>query len=264
MYRKQNAAELMEEFIETGTYKHLKELIAEKDVLKKTIYQNLIEHEAKRHEIGFNLVAKFITKNVYQYNYQGLNEYLYDRGLLQKVAKLSSTDLKKDQDLIELFEPYSIISDYYVKTTFNREGREFVKIVESQVSPLALNEAAKKKRQNMDHLKAAQSEYDFLKKQMKKCQRLQLEKKLSHKYGSVSLLQKLVIYDCKKIFNDRALHHLIELSKPDMVRLMRYVSRGFGSLNEIDSFRKLIDIQLNLVILDLDDEAKILSNVYKT
>ena len=95
---------------------------------------------------------------------------------------------------------------------------------------------------------------------MEKCQRLQLEKKLSHKFGSVSLVQKPLIYDCKNISNDQLLQQLIELSTPDMVQLMHYVSRGFGSLNEIDSFRKLIDIQLNLVILDLEDEAKILSN----
>jgi hypothetical protein len=254
----------MEEFIEKGSYKQWKNLTAEKDALKKNIYQNLIEHEAKRHEIGYNLVAKFIPKKVYQYDYHGLNEYLYDRGLLQKVARLTSSSLKKDRNLLELFEPYSLKSEFYIKPTFNSQGRDFVKIGESQELQLSLNEAAEKKRQNMDRLKIVRLEYDLLKKQMKKCQILQMEKKLSHKYGSVSLLQKPVIYDCENINNEQVLQHLIEWSTPDMVRLMHYVSRGFGSLNEIDSFRKLIDIQLNLVILDLDDEAKILKGFQKT
>jgi hypothetical protein len=264
MNSKQNAAELMEKYIETGAYKNLKELTAEKDTLKKSIYQNLIDHEAKRHEIGYNLVAKFIPKKVYQYNYHGLNEYLYDRGLLQKVARLTSANLKQDPSLLKFWEPYSLTSDFFIKPTLNKKGRDFVKIGESKELQLTLNEAAEKKRQNMDHLKVAQSEYDLLKNQMKKCQRLQQEKKLSHKYGSVSLLQKPVIYDCKNIRNDRALQYLIDLSIPDMDRLMHYISRGFGSLNEINSFRKLVDIQLNLVILDLDDEAKILSVFKKT
>jgi hypothetical protein len=260
MNSKQNAAELMETFIETGSYKHLKELTAERDALKKNIYQNLIDHEAKRVEIGYNLVAKFIPKKVYQYNYHGLNEYLYDRGLLQKVARLTTANLKQDPALLKIFETYSLTSEFYIKPTLNKQGRDFVKIGESKELQISLNEAAEKKRQNMDQLKVAQSEYDHLKKQMKKCQRLQMEKKLSHKYGSISLLQKPVIYDCNHISNNRVLKHLIEMSTPDMVRVMHYVSRGFGSLNEIESFRKLIDIQLNLVILDLDDEAKILSN----
>lgn len=260
MNSKQNAAELMETFIETGSYKHLKELTAERDALKKNIYQNLIDHEAKRVEIGYNLVAKFIPKKVYQYNYHGLNEYLYDLGLLQKVARLTSANLNQDPDLLKIFETHSLTSEFYIKPTLNKQGRDFVKIGESKELQISLNEAAEKKRQNMDQLKGAQSEYDLLKKQMKKCQRLQMEKKLSHKYGSVSLLQKTVIYDCNHIRNDQVLKHLIEMSTPDMVRVMHYVSRGFGSLSEIESFRKLIDIQLNLVILDLDDEAKILSN----
>ncbi|MDP4105579.1 MAG: hypothetical protein Q8935_11545 [Bacillota bacterium] len=260
MNNERNAAELMEKFIENGSYKHLKELTAEKNMLKKSIYQNLIDHEAKRHEIGHNLVAKFIPKKVYQYNYHGLNEYLYDRGLLQKVVRLNSTNLKQDRNLLELFAPYSFKLEFYIKPTLNRQGREFVKIKESQELQITLNEAAEKKRQNMDQIKVAKSEYELLKKQMEKCQRLQLEKKLSHKFGSVSLVQKPLIYDCKNISNDRLLQQLIELSTPDMFKLMHYVSRGFGSLNEIDSFRKLVDIQLNLVILDLEDEAKILSN----
>jgi hypothetical protein len=35
-----------------------------------------------------------------------------------------------------------------------------------------------------------------------------------------------------------------------------FVSNGFGTLSDLDSFRRLIDIQLNLVIRDLDEEAK--------
>lgn len=92
---KPNAGEIMEEFIGSGSYKRLKELANKNDSINKNIYNHLIDHEAKRHEIGCHLVAKFIPKKIFKYDYAGLNEYLNDRGLLQNLTKLTSTDLKK-------------------------------------------------------------------------------------------------------------------------------------------------------------------------
>ncbi|MBO0961405.1 hypothetical protein J1P26_16995 [Neobacillus sp. MM2021_6] len=255
-----NAGERMEEFIESGSYKHLKIVSSEKEAINKNIYQHLIDSESKRHEIGNNLVAKFIPKKIYHYDYPGLNEYLYDRGLLQKLIKLSSSDLKKNQQMLDLFEPFADTPSYYTKPSFNKVGREFVKIEEHPDLQLTLEEASTRKRHNMICLRKAQKEYETLKREMGFCQKLIAEGKMNHKYGSITRVQKPFIYNPKEIMDKLAIKQLIEYGKPDVGRLMEYVYKGFISKSELESFRQLIDIQLTFVILDLDEEARILQN----
>lgn len=251
----------MEEFIEFGSYKHLKILSHENDVINKNIYHHLINFELKRYEIGNNLVAKFIPKKIYHYDYAGLNEFLYDRGLLQKLTRLSSSEIKQKQDLLDLFEPFSLNPSFYIKPKFNKDGREYVKIEESPDLQLTLEEASKRKRDNLICLRTAKKTYEALKKQMEICQQLIVEGKINHKYGSVSRVQRSLEYNTNKITDKLGIMMLIEYGKPDFGRLMNYILKGFISKSEIESFRQLKDIKLNFVILDLDDEARMLKSL---
>lgn len=260
---KPNAGELMEEFIESGSYKQLKELENKNDAINKTIYHHLIYHEAKRTEIGHHLVAKFIPKKIFKYDYPALNDYLNDRGLLQNLTKLTSKDISKNTNLLDLFEPYRLSSEFYIKPSFNNLGREFVKIAKSEDLPIPLEEAARQKRIHMDLLKAAKLEYDLLKKQMRNCHYLNMVRKITHKYGSISLIQKPFTYDSRKIKDALLINTLIELGKPDLEGLLLYVAKGFVSMKEIESFRTLVDIQFNFAIFDLNDEAKMINHLYQ-
>jgi hypothetical protein len=258
-----NAGELMEKFIESGAYKQLKELVNKNDAINKTIYNHLIYHEAKRHEIGYHLVAKFIPKKIFKYDYPALNDFLNDRGLLQNLTKLTSKDLNKNPNLIDLFEPYRLSSEFYIKPSFNNLGKEFVKIAKSEDLPIPLEEAVRQKRDYMDRSKTAKLEYDLLKKQMRNCQYLNMVRKIPHKYGSVSLIQKPFTYDSQKITDDLLINTLIEFGKPDLEGLLLYVTKGFLSLREIESFRTLVDIQLDFAIFDINDEAKMMNYFYQ-
>ena len=174
---KADAGRLMEEFIESGSYKHMKELAFERDVIQKNIYDHLVNHESKRHEIGYNLVAKFIKRNVFQYDYMGLNEYLYDRGLLQRLIKISSRNLKNQQDLLTLFEPYRLEPKFYLKPSLNKAGRKMVKVEGPLELHLSLGETAKKKRENMTSLRKILMEYQHLKTQIAKSEHLLVGKR---------------------------------------------------------------------------------------
>ncbi|MFB6467787.1 hypothetical protein ACE38V_13435 [Cytobacillus sp. Hz8] len=48
-----------------------------------------------------------------------------------------------------------------------------------------------------------------------------------------------------------------------MEQLDFYMVRGFISKSEVDSFRELTDIKLEFVILDIAEEAAMLSNLYQ-
>jgi hypothetical protein len=254
-----NAGQLMEEFIEKGIYKHMKTLSNESDFINKNIYHHLIQSEVKRHEIGNHLVAKFIPKKIFHYDYPGLNEYLFDRGLLQKLTKLSSTDINRKQEILDIFKPLSLNSNFYIKPTFNKAGREFVKGEEYLDLQLPLKEASKRKRANFMRLKTVKMEYETLKKKMGICQQLITEGKVNHKYGSVSRIQKPLIYQTSNVTDSFMIETLIKYGKPDMNKIMFYCSKGFFPKSEIESFRKLIDIKLSFVILDLDDEARMMN-----
>ncbi|MFB6467786.1 hypothetical protein ACE38V_13430 [Cytobacillus sp. Hz8] len=195
---KTHPGKLMEQYIESGSYKQLKELSFEHDELHKRISAYFMEHEAKRHEIGYNLVAKFVTRNVFQYDYVGLNEYLYDLGLLQKVTKISGKCIKQ-YDLLDLFDAFGSEPEYYIKPSLNKAGREMVQVEPPTDFPFTLEEAAKKKRENIERLKPAKFDYQILKKQLLKCGQLISEQVVKHKYGSISRLQKPCHYDVSQI-----------------------------------------------------------------
>lgn len=255
------AAKLIEEYIECGFYQELKSLTQEKDCLNKLICDYLISYEWKRHEIGNHLVAKFIPKQIYDYDYPGLNEFLYDRGLLQKLTKLTSTNLNKDRALLEMFAPYSEPPAFFIKPTLNNVGKELVKInpLEDFALTFTLEEASKRKRENLLRLKAAKHQYEMLKKALGTCQQLLAAGKINHKYGSVSRVQKPCVYQTDNVTDKLLVQQLIQYGKPDMNSVMEYAAKQYFSRSEIEPFRKLTDIKLSLVILDLDDEAKMMN-----
>lgn len=258
-----DAGKMMEEYIESGSYKRMKELSLERDVINQNIYDHLIEHEAKRHEIGCNLVAKFIARNVFQDDYAGLNEYLYDHGLLQRLVKLSSRHLQNQEDLLDLFAPYRLKPELYTKPSFNKAGRAMVNVEKPPELHLSLDDAAKKKRANMIALRTAKVEYENVKMRIAQSEELLNGQKVKHKYGSISPLQKPLSYDVSKITDSQVINKLIEYGKPDMARLESYMIRGFISKSKVESFRKLTDIKLELVILDINDEAALLNSFYQ-
>lgn len=255
---KKDAGKLMEEYIEFGYYHQLKALEKENDRLNHNIHQHLFHAEAKRHEIGNHLVAKFITKNIYDYDLIGLNEFLYDRGLLQNLIRLSSSNFKKNQELLDLFETHSLKPSYFLKPSLNKVGKELLKMEEPPVRQFSLEEASRRKRETITNLRTARNEYEKLKKQMEQCQWLIAEGKVTHKYGSITMVQKPLIYNTHNMMDKNKILKLIEYGKPEITGVINYASRGFLSKSDIESFRKLIDIKLNFVILDINDEKNIM------
>ncbi|WP_353948240.1 hypothetical protein ABNN70_14815 [Sporolactobacillus sp. Y61] len=251
-----DAKQLMEAFVASGSYKRLKELEREGKALRDRVRYCLSSGESRRYEIGSHLVAKFIPKKIYQYDYTGLNEYLYNLGLLQRLTILTSRNLNKDQKLLDLFEPYHLTPEYYVKPSFNRAGQELIKSEPTPEVNLTLNDAAIRISQNRNHLKAVKAEYDKLKDELARSSQLAVEKKVTYKYGSLSLLRKPLRYRFTHRSNQRMIHALIEFGKPDFDGIEHYMIKGIIKKSEFETFRKLKDIRLDFVILDLDDEAK--------
>ncbi|BBN99956.1 hypothetical protein St703_26610 [Sporolactobacillus terrae] len=258
-----DAVQLMETFIESGSYKRLKELESEGKALRDIVHGCLSSGESRRYEIGCHLVAKFTPKKVFQYDYSGLNEYLYNLGLLQRLTKVTSQNLAKDQELIELFEPYHLTPEYYVKPSFNKVGREKIKSVQTLEENLVLKDAAERIRQNKMSLKTVKNEYERLKNQLSLSNQLAVKKKVTYKYGSLALLQKPLCYHLSKMTNQIMIRALIEFGKPNLDGIEYYMLKGMINKSDFEAFRKLKDVRLDFVILDMDDEARMMNRFYR-
>ncbi|GAY75631.1 hypothetical protein NBRC111894_1185 [Sporolactobacillus inulinus] len=251
-----DAEQLMEAFVESGSYKRLKELEKEGRTLRDRVRGCLSSGESRRYEIGSHLVAKFIPKKIYQYDYPGLNEYLYNLGLLQKLTILTSRNLNKDQKLLDLFEPYHLTPEYYVKPSFNRAGQELIKGERTPEVHVTLHDAAIRISQNRSQLKAVKAEYEKLKDELAQSNQLSVNKIVTYKYGSLSLRRKPLRYRIMHRTNQRIIHALIEFGKPSFDGIDHYLYKGIIKKSEFEAFRTLKDVRLDFVILDLDDEAK--------
>ncbi len=251
---------LMEAYIESGAYRRLKQLTAEKNLLNQYIQELLIHGELKRVEIGCDLVAKFIPKKVFEYDYPGLNEYLYDRGILQELTKLTNVAFKRNEQRLKLFEPYQENPEFYVKTSLNKLGRDLLKKGDSLIIPNSLEKAVLQKRENMSQLRTAQSKYNELKQLIERSPEFDRGSKIAHKYGAITRIQKPTHYHIKKIKDPAAIQVLIELGKPNIAKFTVYFLKGIITKKEVESFRTLKDIQLVFVILDKNEEAAMMNH----
>lgn len=254
---------LMEEYIGSGAYKILKQLTVEKNILHKYIQNLLIDYERKRIEIGHNLVAKFVPKKIYEYDYPGLNEYLYDHGLLQELTNLTTASLKANKNILKILEPYQLKTEFFLKTALNKHGRELTKAENPLIMPVSLENAAMRKRENLFRLRTAQSKYNDLKQLIEKTEEFERQSKITYKYGTITRIQKPTHYNVKKMMDPTAIQTLIELGKPNISQFNGFFLRGIISPSEVESFRTLKDIQLVFIILDLKEEAAILSRLQK-
>ncbi|EFV74533.1 hypothetical protein HMPREF1013_05175 [Bacillus sp. 2_A_57_CT2] len=97
----------MEKFIEDGHYPELKKTEGTLKTLTNSIKTALESSESKRHVFEkWNLVGRFTAKKIYNVDYIGLNEYLYDVGLLLQVAEIDNNAIKTNElyhDMIQDF-----------------------------------------------------------------------------------------------------------------------------------------------------------------
>jgi len=114
---------------------------------------------------------------------------------------------------------------------------------------------------NMDH-KRLVDEYEKTKLEMLTCPVLQKEKKVSHKYGSVSRVALDPEYNISQIYEELGADFLIRYGKPDSEKLQEFVYRGLLSQSDVDQFKQVIDIRLDFMVLTLDAEERMFSMLH--
>jgi hypothetical protein len=268
--KKSVAAELMERFIEDGKYPEMKQTEGKIKQLTSTVKGKLEKSETKRHVFeSFNMVGRFTAKKVYETDYIGLNEYLYDVGLLLQVAEIDNKAIQTNELYFDMIQDFKLKNTYYVKPNFNKLGKELNKVPSSfEINDQwGINDMVKELAILKPRVKELAKEYDKLKWRLMKLpeieQLLKMPKKMRepipHKFGSLSLVANQAKYDIPAIYDYIGEWMLIEYGKPNSELLESFILNGTISKKEIDQFRTMKDIKLDFSIMTLEDEQKILT-----
>lgn len=256
------AADLMEKFIEEGLYGQMKAAEDRKKELKSWLRMKLEHSDQKRHEFKeYDRVAKFVAKNVYEWDYEGLNDCLDSYGLLPLVANLDTSQIKNEPDALERVKPFALPTTFYLKPTLNKLGKELVgrekaELTHSEGESIerVLAELVQTERR-LEHIQMA---YEQEKAKMLRCPQLNKNRKLSHKYGSISLVANATKYDMQKLYLAEGADFLIRYTKPDGVKLNYFIERGLFPKEELEKFRTIVDIKLDFVVMSLSDEQRLI------
>lgn len=264
-----SAAKLMESFIENGQYQMLKK--TEKDIKSLTakVREQLEKSESKRHEFtNYNLVGSFTAKKIYEVDLLGLNEYLYNLGLLTQVVDIDEKRIKENVLYHDLIQEFKLPDTYYVKPSFNKLGKEAIKGNDHLNNEIVedLNDIMSKLKDLKPQLNSLNYQYDGLKKELldsneiKELMSISKEKRksIAHKFGSISLVSNTPKYDIPYIYDCLGEGLLIDYGKPNSALLDTFITNGTITQKEIDQFRVVKDIRLDFSIMTLEDESKML------
>ncbi len=259
------AAQLVEQFIEDGTYfeKNYVETQLKKD--KQTLQTILQASDIKRHEYQkMNMVAKFIPKKIYGWDEKGMIEYLMDYLVPEVYLDCLAIDQKqlassiKDWD--EISKPFKQKPAYYIKLNFNKTGKQLIKVNTKKPN--------KNEWELLDDIKQLllkqrplENHFNVLKGQLLQSKQLYVKRNLPHKYGSISLLENKSTYDLHHLLDVFGETFFLEYGHVHKQQLMELVKKGFIKKQVLESFRTLKDIRLDFVVTTLDAEQRMLNGM---
>ncbi|OUM93620.1 hypothetical protein [Parageobacillus thermoglucosidasius] len=271
---KSRAAKLMEDFIECGKYPHLKKSEKKIKILTDAMKERLMASKHKRHEFKkYGLVGRFVAKKIYDTDVVGLNEYLFDIGLLLRVVEIDEKKLLQENFLLyDMIQDFRLPETFYVKPSFNKDGRALGEVRNFEVdSRWGMEDMARGLALLKPQVKRLTHEYERIKKiianspEVKRMERLPKDKRKSikHKYGSLSIVANTPRYDVAAIFDRFGEDLLIEYGSPNGKKLEAFVLNGTISRKDIEMFKTVKDIRLDFAVMTIEDEKKMLEFLHE-
>lgn len=260
---KPNAAEIMASLLVEGIYGNLKQTEKKLKAVKSAMNHQLHDSEVKRHEFKkFNVVAKYVSKKIYDVDYKGIVEHLFNYlqpELVCRAVKIDVKSLKEKPEVLDVLETYKRKPTYYVKPSLNKAGKELINAPDPDYVGLKLEHLAKEFNNLNPIFKQHEDLYEKAKTEMLQCAELQERKKLSHSYGSVSLVENQAEYKIFKLLEDFGEDFLIEHCLPDSSKVQWYIDNRLLAKSDIDAFKTIKDIRLDFIVMPLDVELELMS-----
>ncbi|WP_018756431.1 hypothetical protein [Paenibacillus terrigena] len=246
----------IEDFILSGAYKEFKQLEEKTNVLKSLIQDKQAATGRKRMVwTSIGVVGEFQLNKTYEYNFLELNEYLYNLGILPKIASINGGLLSNEQKT-EL-KRFCIPGRSYVRYTPNRLGRVDCHIPLDEYNYyLSMSQRKKVSVWKEMHLrnKVLSKVWESERFHAVNADTFQRSRSISIKTGSISLHKR-----SEKLSVGHVLHFLgpkvlIHCARVDHEILDEYLARGYLKKSDLNSVRKILDVQERYYLMTLQSE----------
>ncbi|MGP4074047.1 hypothetical protein ACTWQB_16195 [Piscibacillus sp. B03] len=258
-----DSARLFEDYIKSGKYARKKQEEEQIKVCKSFMRNKLYEYEGRRFQFdGHNLVARFVPKFIWEWDYEGLLDHLTDYLSVdvlvkQRVLDLDAAQIKKSDDYPSL-EPYALDRTYTPRPYFNKFGKSFNQ--ETTESPredfTSMDDAILEYRFASINQTQYEQEYEALKERLLECSVLNEEGKVEHEFGSIKLVGSPLKFNRYQVLDELGEEPFIHHPKISTTKLKELCQKGYLSWDEVTLFRDVKSTRVDFVLMDLESEQK--------
>jgi hypothetical protein len=249
------ASKLMEDVFDSGLYRNMKTAENKLDTIKGTIRKQFESGESKRYDLPHNLVAKFVPTPVYETDEAGLKEFLDDLGILAKTVTLKAKAFKDEPVTLELLKPFRKPMEYFAQFYLNSNGKQHIDKEEYDFN-VSLEHLTINFKEQKSCFEIYQSRYKDIMKKIGDCPFLRYSRTVKSNYGTCKLREKDIKFYTDSIDQQFGNEFLIEHGQISMKLVDSFIEKGYFSPKEIQSYRKIIDINLRFVVMDQAREQK--------
>lgn len=264
MTKKEQTALAAREFIhliESGNYQEMKRLESFLKQAKTQMREMLSDSEGKRHEFrDLNMVAKFVPKKVFETDHSSIIEELlcYVRhDVVFPLISLDARQIKEEQ--YDQLKDYLLPQTYYVRPTLNKIGKQkvgkfdFLFGGQSEEELITEIGTCSLKHKELEDL------YSDFKLKIQSCPVFKVKKKVTTPYGSISLCPNKDSWDLAQIYEGYGEDFLMNYGKVDMAKLEELVLEGAVPNSILSDHRKVTDIRVDFIVMQLDVEDRIMN-----
>lgn len=248
----------IEIFIQSGLYEELKQQAEKAKILKTMIRDGQARLNKKRMEWrNIGVIGIFQNYSVYENKRLELNELLYNLGLLPEVASIDGRLLMTEQ--AEELKSYCQQGNRYLRYTPNRLGRVNISHISyecSQYVDMPLEDKVVIWKET--HIRKELLNKVWKMEQVKTLTSEAFQSSISIclETGTLSLLDTPVTYNAIDVYQLFGAETLIHCSYVNSDKLDECAVRGYLKKSEINSLRKLVDVQERYILMTLKTEEE--------
>ncbi|WP_144028692.1 hypothetical protein [Paenibacillus ferrarius] len=194
--------------------------------------------------------------NRYDYNYTALNEYLFNLGILPVLSTVKEACLteQEKQTLLKVNKVDREDTVYFFPTKFNlglKVARDFV----LRINQLSTVEKVILWKEKMGFKEKLEKEWKALRNSLNGLLKQGENSKLESVFGTLILKSKNV-YNPVDVFELFGADVLIQSTRARLEVLEEYAAKGFLNMSEINNYRRVVNVEQQFVLMELDKEER--------
>jgi hypothetical protein len=195
--------------------------------------------------------------NRYDYHHLELNEYLYNLGILPMLSSVKETCLteqeKKSLCKASKFDRENSVC--FNPSKLSNSGFNGAQDFDLTINKLSTIEKVLLWKEKMLFREKLEKEWKLLLNSLIGLLKQEENSKIKLMFGTVTLKSKNLYYpiDVLELFGKDV---LIQSARVRLEKLEEYAAQGFLNMSEINSFRRVVNVEQQFVLMELDKEER--------